>query len=76
MILAIYILVFIFTWLLAKFLEVKFLKPSDREDKWDAFKAKILFSFFSWLGFMAAIVVTIILLFEVVSEDRDPPKWL
>lgn len=76
MILAIYFLGFIFTWLLAKFLEVKFLKPYDREDKWDAFKVKVLFSFFSWFGFIVIIVIAIIFIFEVISEDRDPPKWL
>lgn len=76
MILYIYFLGFVVTWLLCKLVEVKLLKPSDREEKWSIFKIKLQFSFFSWFGFLAIIFISIILIIHELAEDKDPPKWL
>lgn len=76
MVLYFYFLGFIITWLLLKFAEVKFLKPSGREEKWKVFKIKFSCSVFSWIGFLVVVWVSIIIIIQELSEDKDPPKWL
>jgi hypothetical protein len=76
MTLYIYFLGFVVTWLLCKLIEVKVIKPSDREEKWTVFKIKLLFSVFSWIGVLAVIGFSIIIIIHELSEDKDPPKWL
>ena len=76
MILYIYFLGFIVNWLFVKLLEVQVIKPSDREEKWDVFKLKLGTSIFSWVGFFAMLVVSIIAWLSNTSIDKDPPKWL
>lgn len=65
----IYLIGFLCTYALCKFIRYK-----QDENKWEDIGVSFVLSFFSWLSFIALLIIMLIEYIE--DHDTKPPKWL